>query len=466
MYTVHQHWDPLKVCAVGKSYPPEFYSRIQNPRVRNALERVAIETEEDYQKLIAKLEEFNVTVLRTDMSEDPEVYVKDGVVNAPPPMCPRDFTAMVGNTFYMPGDNYGTNFDPGNLLSEILYKIYNDPVGDRISYAISKEIEDCIQPDSKLSPENSFHRLKKRLLPCSSNRNAYSRKGALGDYHNMCINVPQYQKKIDKWCVKKVGVGKLKFFLNLEKIYELIISSQTQTIGSNFKFPNNKEFYAFTTIRNFLEEHNVPIKYDTYINSASMTRVGKDLFFSPMNLVSDFNKDAFADNWQKIFPDYNIHQVIKHGHSDGAFCPVKPGLIISLKDVQNYEETFPGWEVVHLPGQSWSKVRAFLELKARNKGKWWIPGEENNDELTDYVEKWLSDWVTYVEETVFDVNMLVINEQNVICNNYNKKVFDAFERHGITPHVINFRHRYFWDGGLHCITSDIAREGEQKNLFA
>ena len=76
MLTVHQHWDPLKVCAVGRSYPPEFYSAIKNSKVRNVMERIAIETEEDYQKLISKLEEFNVTVLRTDISEDPEVYMK------------------------------------------------------------------------------------------------------------------------------------------------------------------------------------------------------------------------------------------------------------------------------------------------------------------------------------------------------------------------------------------------------
>ena len=70
MKTVQQHWDPLKVCAVGRSYPPEFYSRIENSKVRNAMEKIAIETEEDYQKLISKLEEFGVTVLRTDISDN------------------------------------------------------------------------------------------------------------------------------------------------------------------------------------------------------------------------------------------------------------------------------------------------------------------------------------------------------------------------------------------------------------
>jgi len=104
-------------------------------------------------------------------------------------------------------------------------------------------------------------------------------------------------------------------------------------------------------------------------------------------------------------------------------------------------------------------------LKKKNAGKWWVPGEELNDDFTDFVETWLKDWVLYVEETVFDVNMLIINPTNVIVNGYNKKVFDAFERHGITPHVINFRHRYFWDGGIHCITSDLGRTGEMKDYF-
>ena len=86
------------------------------------------------------------------------------------------------------------------------------------------------------------------------------------------------------------------------------------------------------------------------------------------------------------------------------------------------------------------------------------------DDFYDYVNEWMDDWVTYVEETVFDVNMFVIDEKNVIVNGHNDQVFDAFERRGITPHIVNFRHRYFWDGGLHCITTDISREGEQKSL--
>ena len=172
-----------------------------------------------------------------------------------------------------------------------------------------------------------------------------------------------------------------------------------------------------------------------------------------------------VDEISRYYPHHRWHVVDTGGHVDGTFCPIVPGLIVSLYNVQEYEKTFPGWEVIYLPDQSWTKVKSFLRLKEKNQGKWWVPGEELNDDFTDFVEEWLGHWVGLIEETVFDVNMLVIDKHNVVCNNYNKEVFDAFERRGITPHIVNFRHRYFWDGGLHCITSDVHREGTMEDYF-
>ena len=217
------------------------------------------------------------------------------------------------------------------------------------------------------------------------------------------------------------------------------------------------------SVENLIKTQNNEILYGLDINTAMTTRVGKDLYFGTESYNQD--KQLLKQKVEKLFPDYRCHVVNTGGHSDGTFCPVVPGLIISLFDIPNYTDTFPGWEVVYLPGQSWTKVQPFLDLKKKNQGKWWVPGEELNNDFTEFVEGWLSHWVGYVEETVFDVNMLVIDEKNVVCNNYNEQVFKAFDRFGITPHVINFRHRYFWDGGLHCITSDLHREGTQKDYF-
>jgi hypothetical protein len=335
MYSVYQHWDPLAVCIVGKSYPPEFYDFITNSRVRNVLERIAIETEEDYQKLIKLLESFDVQVLRPKILDRSHYLGMDNKY-LPPPMSPRDYAITIGNDFYFKTNQY-TDWQ-------------NAAWGDVI---------DCISPHVNLI-----------------------------------------------------------------------------TSGADFL---------------------------TGLNSASNTRVGKDIYLGTDEYGQ--NISGFQEGMQKLYPNYRFHKVDTGGHSDATFCPVVPGLIISLQDIPTYADTFPGWQVVYLPGQSWDQVRPFLKLKNRNRGKWWVPGEELNDEFTDFVESWLNHWVGYVEETVFDVNMLVINEKNVVCSNYNKTVFDAFERFGITPHVVNFRHRYFWDGGLHCITVDVARNGTLNNYF-
>jgi hypothetical protein len=193
------------------------------------------------------------------------------------------------------------------------------------------------------------------------------------------------------------------------------------------------------------------------------TRVGKDLYFANAN--QQFDPAQLLGQIQPKFPNYRCHVVNTLGHSDGTFCAVAPGLIVSLYDIDNYTDTFPGWEVVYLPYQSWSRVKPFLDLKRKNQGRWWIPGFEHDQDVIDVVETWLNHWTGYVEETVFDVNMLVIDPRNVIVFNYNKQVFAALERHNITPHVVHFRHRYFWDGGVHCITSDLHREGTMQDYF-
>ena len=144
---------------------------------------------------------------------------------------------------------------------------------------------------------------------------------------------------------------------------------------------------------------------------------------------------------------------------------MSPGCIVSLFDVQDYKKEFPGWEVLYLPDQSGQKILPFIKIRDKVKGRWWIKGEEDNDQLIEFVNTWLSDWVGYVEETVFDVNMLSINKNLVVCNNHNQKVFDFLKRHKVEPLIFNFRHRYFWDGGVHCITQDLYREGTMEDYL-
>lgn len=377
-YSVYQHWDPLRVCVVGRSYPPEFYSWILHPRVRDLFERIAIETEEDFQSIIRLLQKFNVEILRPELSEPSHQHRFE-----PPPMTPRDHTVMIGSTFYSNWNYSQTSFD----------KFY-------------KDVKDPSWPDCSTIDEFGH-------LP----------------------------ESIQQECLQ---LHKMNSFMCWQK------------------HTSNRSYdHIFQQI---LAQGN-PIKhgFDHRVNGAYVSRIGKDLYFGTETYDQD--NVEFTKKIKLEFPHTRNHIVNTGGHGDGTYCPVCPGLIISLKDVPTYAETFPDWEVVYLPNQSWALVKDFLHLKNKNNGRWWIPGFEYDQDVVDVVETWMNHWVGYVEETVFDVNMLIVDPKNVIVFNYNKQVFDALDRYGITPHVVNFRHRYFWDGGIHCITSDLHREGSMQNWF-
>jgi hypothetical protein len=199
------------------------------------------------------------------------------------------------------------------------------------------------------------------------------------------------------------------------------------------------------------------------ISTATICRVGKDLWWD----VHEDTKEYLIDKYKKAWQDegFRVHVSRRGYHSDGAFCVVKPGCIVSLNDIQDYKTEFPGWDVLYVPDRPWDKIKGFAEIKDKVGGKWWLKGEEYNDQLIEFVNAWLNDWVGYVEETVFDVNMLSIDQNTIICNNYNKAVFDHFKKHKVEPIVFNFRHRYFWDGGVHCITQDLYREGTMEDYL-
>ena len=93
------------------------------------------------------------------------------------------------------------------------------------------------------------------------------------------------------------------------------------------------------------------------------------------------------------------------------------------------------------------------------EGKWWLPGEESNLDLINFINKWMSQWTGEMHETVFDVNILVLDDKHICINKSNKTLETFLKKHNMEPIVVPWRHRYFWDGGLHCITLDLRREG-------
>lgn len=215
----------------------------------------------------------------------------------------------------------------------------------------------------------------------------------------------------------------------------------------------NPEFNLFNNKLNIDETSNITF------DAPSVTVIGD-------RLIVDRRDSPGIDLYIKDrFPDRIVIPVDIGGHNDAVFAPVKPGVIVSTYYHTNYTDTFPDWEVLYIENQSWNAVPQWRKLKHSNAGKWWMPGEESNTEFTEFIETWLGHWLGYVEETVFDVNMLMINDKLALVNNYNKTVFDFFKKHGIEPIIAPFRHRFFWDGGIHCITNDLYREGQAESFI-
>jgi N-dimethylarginine dimethylaminohydrolase len=325
-------WHPLRHVWVGASYAPEFYAPIRNTQIRDCLQKIARETEEDYLNLVETLKSFDIKVDRPQI--DPALNImhyvdQQGQVTydtsqsftliPKPPMQPRDSTLIVGNTIIESNSEskwFGSLIDQLNL-----------------------------RPDQKIA--------------------------------------------------------------------------------------------------------NPDIIFD----APEVTVIGKHL------IVDCRNRPELADYVQTIFPDRQVVPVQIGGHNDAVFCPVRPGLIVSTYHHTNYADTFPNWTVKHIENQSWNAIPDWRKFKHANVNKWWIPEQDNNAEFGKFVDTWLDHWLGYVAETVFDVNMLQINEHTILVNNYNKEMFEFFKTHGIEPIITPFRHRFFWDGGIHCITNDIYREG-------
>ncbi len=191
-----------------------------------------------------------------------------------------------------------------------------------------------------------------------------------------------------------------------------------------------------------------------YIIFPSVVRVGKDLLI-------DLPKNNFVVQLQPLFEKlakhYRVHLSYTGDHSDAVFCPVKPGWIFSTHYRTHYDKTFPDWNVFFL----------YDTTKVRNNGhngRWWLPNlhyAHYNQAVFDVARHWIGD----SRETVFEVNMLVVDEKNVICIAEDDLACKKLESLGITPHVINVSTRGFWDGGIHCLTLDIYREGDQVDYW-
>lgn len=343
MYTNYILHDRLRVCLVGQSWPAEFYHWIKDSQVRETMQRIATETEEDFKQLISVLEKLQIQVLRPKVDLDVDSLQESGnILDIPtPPMCP--------------GDNM------------ILF-------GDRLIESIST------------APYSVIHQ-------------------------------QAYQP----------------FF------------SHVRAQGNHILTTDN---ISISTAQCFQFEDRI--------------LYGKMKHQSHMEMMQ-----AWKNLTEKSIVGFHLD-----GHIDGWFCPVSPGLIVTSSDPERpsllslfYKTHFKNWKIVYCDPTLYQDP-TFRRWQKENSGSWWVPGEEQNHEFIKFVDTYFKNWVGDVSETVFEVNMIVVDDKTVIVRktNYsnNLKIIQELENHGITVYQVPFRHSNFWDAGINCVTMAVHRSNHNQ----
>ena len=95
----HTSWQPLEEVIVGRAYPAHYFDFIDDAQVRNQLQQILQETEEDLDNLQRTIETYGARVLRPALpAKDSFVWHQTEGDGAPlPPLTPRDWQITLGN---------------------------------------------------------------------------------------------------------------------------------------------------------------------------------------------------------------------------------------------------------------------------------------------------------------------------------------------------------------------------------
>lgn len=149
----------------------------------------------------------------------------------------------------------------------------------------------------------------------------------------------------------------------------------------------------------------------------------------------------------------------KAGHTDGVFMPINDRTILGISEVMENIDVFDGYDIIGIPEYAYqNQISEFNKMKNKVAGRWWIPGQEENEDLINFTESVLTTWTGRAEESVFDVNILVLDQNTVMINRIDDIVVPQLAKHKIDYILVPWRHRFFIDNGLHCITLDLYRE--------
>ena len=135
---------------------------------------------------------------------------------------------------------------------------------------------------------------------------------------------------------------------------------------------------------------------------------------------------------------------------------------------KDFDKFFPGWDkmiIKHPNNFEQQYPKEYQKFKNQGSGgiirsnmNWHIDNEMDNKPLVDFVDIYLKEWIGYMEESIFEINMLSLNEKTILSLNYQKEVHNKLKSVGIEPYILDLDTDTF--GIVVCIVLQLIRIGK------
>lgn len=186
---------------------------------------------------------------------------------------------------------------------------------------------------------------------------------------------------------------------------------------------------GFNHILKQIDKTSVKMFLDSDISSANMIRCGDHIHWDIHPSVTTHHEEKIMD-WIRS-QGYRVTVSRKGWHMDGVYSIIKPGVIVASQDFPELESMYEGWDILRL-----NPVRCDVDEELQK-----IIGIHNSDAHN------------------YDVNILSVDQNMCLLASSNYDLRKFLDRHNVASLVVDFRHRAFWDNGIHCVTQDLYREG-------
>jgi N-dimethylarginine dimethylaminohydrolase len=383
----------LQCVMLGSFYPAPYWDCVPDPATRSAMQKITTEIHEDLDHFQRVLESAGVQVIRPDV------------------MPADEFAAAVEqHRELLPPPLHVRNSHL--VLNDRLFKI-NRCAGDYVDRTLSSHgyhIHDLVQANEQIFQQG----MAKHSHCHDTNRDMWYRQKKYSELAGP--DWPAFEDYVSgSWRSSTTIHGEISKF-------EQVLCYETKEIG--------------------------PLQAPNLIPDSGRLIVDCNEYCS----YTEFVRNCLHHDGEVILIDTGA------GHSDGCFAVLGNKTIIGIKDLIDYHAVFPGHSVIEIENHSYmDHIVGYNKIRTGMQGRWYVPGEETNVEFIKFVNTYLREWVGYVDETVFDVNVLSLDQDTVFVSGCTDYVIDQLDSQGIRAVHIPWRHRFFVDGGLHCITLDLCR---------